>query len=107
MNGNAHAQQVYTYGCLFYKGLQRSEHDEVYLSQSHLKHGRQTQVLVEQRNGVLNQDTCTLVLVRKGPNHDSVDSLMWVLAAVEQYLGVRLSGDGKVRHLARAHAHVA
>ena len=70
-----------------------------YLSQSHLEHGRQTQVLVEQRNGVLNQDARALVLVRKGPNHDSIDGLMWVLAAVQYYLGVRFSGDGKVGHL--------
>ena len=70
-----------------------------HLSQCHLQHGRQTEVEVEQRNGVLDLDARPLVLVREGSDHDSIDRLLRVLAAVQHNLRVRLCRDRKTGHL--------
>ena len=53
---------------------------------------------MEERHSVLYENGRTLILVGERANHDSIDSSLWVLAAVEHYLGVRLGRDGKVGH---------
>ena len=53
---------------------------------------------MEEWDSILDQDRRSLVLVREGANHDPIDCSVRVLAAVENYLGVRLGRDGEVGH---------
>ena len=78
-----------------------------YLSECHLQHGSESEVLVKERNSVLNKDTSALVLVGERPYHHSVDRPVRILAAVEHNLGVGLGRDGKVGHIWNRERHVA